>query len=68
MTPRFRVSSPEALIDLARVADPPVVTGDRAELQLDRRRVMLQSHVVDFEVTWTEVAREHVEAAHDPTR
>jgi hypothetical protein len=47
MLPRFFASSPEALIAQARVAQPPVADGERAELQLPSRSVLLQSSVVD---------------------
>jgi len=55
MLPRFFVSSAEALIAQASVAQPPVIDGERAELQLPSRSVLLQSSVVDYEVVWREV-------------
>jgi len=60
MSPRFTVSSPEALILESAVARPPVQTGDRAELQLPGRNVHLVCSVVDFEVVWREVVDEAV--------
>lgn len=57
MSVRFVVPSPEALIEQARVAEPPVQDGDLAELQTPKRNVLLQSSVVDFEVVWTEITQ-----------
>lgn len=55
LPPRFVVESSEDLIQAAKSADPPVQQGDRAELRLPTRRVMLESTLVDHMVVWEEV-------------
>lgn len=55
LQPRFVVESSEDLIEAAKAADPPVRQGERAELCLPTRRVMLESSLVDHMVVWEEV-------------
>jgi hypothetical protein len=53
--PRFVASTVQCLVDLARAADPPVREGDRAELLLDRRKVLLEARLCDDYIEWIEV-------------
>ena len=55
LQPRFSVDSPEALIEAANAANPPVQQGERAELKIGDRRVLLESSRVDFMIVWEEV-------------
>jgi len=43
------------LVELARVADPPVADGDRAAVTLGSRTVTLEAKRVDVYVEWTEI-------------
>lgn len=53
--PRFIVESAEALVDAVRQADPPVRSGERAELRLPNRSVLLESTLDDRMMVWVEV-------------
>jgi len=59
--PRFVADSHEALIELSRLADPPVSKGERAELVLQRRdatrRVVLESSLEGRMIVWREIER-----------
>lgn len=55
LQPRFVVESSEDLIEAAQAADPPVRQGERAELRLPTRKVILESTVVDHMVVWEEI-------------
>jgi len=55
--PRFVADSAERLVELAQAADPPVREGERAELLLGRRKVLLEARLRGEYVEWIEVER-----------
>lgn len=52
---RFVASNASHLVELARIADPPVADGDRASVTCGARTVTLEAKRVDLYVEWTEV-------------
>jgi hypothetical protein len=53
--PRFVALDPGHLIELARVAEPPVALGDRARVTLGNRDVTLEAQRVDLYIEWIEI-------------
>jgi hypothetical protein len=55
VSPRFVVDSSEDLETRARSADPPVELGERAQLTMAKRVVMLECTQITPLVEWVEV-------------